>query len=115
MGYGRILQQGRIYFVRCVVGIGAILFVASTCGAQTTAGGQAPEAAAIQELNKKYPGLWAEFGRLFEKLQKNVQFPAARGESRLLPLLPEATMSYGEIPNYGDAAHQALKIFHEEL
>jgi hypothetical protein len=115
MGYGRILQQGRIYFVRCVVGIGAILFVASTCGAQTTAGGQAPEAAAIQELNKKYPGLLAEFGRLFEKLQKNVQFPAARSESRLLPLLPEATMSYGAIPNYGDAAHQALKIFHEEL
>jgi type II secretory pathway pseudopilin PulG len=69
----------------------------------------------IQEMNTKYPGLWAEFGRLFEKLQKNVQFPAARGESRLLPLLPEATMSYGAIPNYGDTAHQVLKIFHEEL
>jgi hypothetical protein len=115
MGYQRILQQGRIYFVRCAVGIGAVLFVASTCGAQASAGGQTPEAAAIQELNKKYPGLWAEFGRLFEKLQKNVQFPAARGESRILPLLPEATMSYGAIPNYGDAAHQALKAFREEL
>jgi hypothetical protein len=115
MGYPRFLRQGRVYFARCAAGIGAILFVASTCGAQATAGGQAPEVAAIQELNKKYPGLLAEFGRLFEKLQKNVQFPAARSESRLLPLLPEATMSYGAIPNYGDAAHQALKIFHEEL
>ena len=115
MGYPQILQHGRTYLVRCAAGITAILFIASSCGAQSTAQGQASAAAVIQEMNTKYPGLWAEFGRLFEKLQKNVQFPAARGESRLLPLLPEATMSYGAIPNYGDTAHQVLKIFHEEL
>lgn len=115
MGYAQILQQGRPYFVRCAASIAAILFVASGCGAQATSEGQASAAAVIEELNAKYPGLLAEFGRLFEKLQNNVQFPAARGESRLLPLLPEATMSYGAIPNYGDAAHQALKVFHEEL
>jgi hypothetical protein len=115
MGYGRILQQGRFHLVRWAASIGAILVVASTCGAQTTPEAQEPAAAAIQELNAKYPGLWAEFGRLLEKLQKNVQFPAVRGESRLLPLLPEATMSYGAIPNYGDAAHQTLKVFQQEL
>lgn len=115
MGSPRFVRQGRLHFVRCAASISAILVVASTCCAQATPEAQEPAAAAIQELNTKYPGLWAEFGRLFEKLQKNVQFPAARGESRLLPLLPETTMSYGAIPNYGDAAHQALKIFHEEL
>jgi hypothetical protein len=115
MAYAQILRQGRVYFVRCAAGIAAILFVASICGAQATAERQASAATVIQELNAKYPGLWVEFGQLFEKLQKNVQFPAARKESRLLPLLPEATMSYGAIPNYGDAAHQTLKIFHEEL
>jgi hypothetical protein len=115
MGYVRILQQARLYFVRCAASIGAILFVTSVCSAQANPEGQAPEAAVIQELNKKYPGLLGEFGRLFEKLHKNVQFPAARSESRLLPLLPESTMSYGAIPNYGDAAHQALKIFQQEL
>ena len=115
MGYRGILQQGRLHLVGCAASIAAILFVASVCVAQTPPEGQAPGAAVVQELNRKYPGLLAEFGRLFEKLQKNVQFPAARGESRLLPLLPEATMSYGAIPNYGDAAHQALKIFQQEL
>jgi hypothetical protein len=115
MGYGRILQQGRLHLVRWAASIGAILVVALTCGAQAAPEAQEPAVAAIQELNAKYPGLWAEFGRLFEKLQKNVQFPAARGASRLLPLLPEATMSYGAIPNYGDTARQVLKIFHEEL
>jgi type II secretory pathway pseudopilin PulG len=115
MGHGRILQQVRLYFARCAASIAAILFVASACCAQATPEVQEPAAAAIRELNAKYPGLWVEFGRLFEKLQKNVQFPAARGESRLLPLLPEATMSYGAIPNYGDAAHQAVKILQQEL
>jgi hypothetical protein len=67
-----------------------------------------------QELNK-YSGLLEEFGRLVEKLQSNVQFPPPRGESHLLPLLPESTMSYAAFANYGDAAHQALKIFQREL
>lgn len=115
MAYAQILQQGRLYLVRCAASIGAILLVASACDAQATPEGQASAAAVVQELNAKYPGLLAEFGRLFEKLQKSLQFPAARAESRLLPLLPEATMSYGAIPNYGDAAHQALKIFQQEL
>ena len=56
-----------------------------------------------------------EFGRLIGKLQQNVQFPAARSESRLLPLLPESTMFYAAFSNYGDATHQALTVFQQEL
>ena len=73
-----------------------------------------PPNALLQELNK-YPGLLPEFGQLFTKLQHNVQLPPARVESRLLPLLPEATMSYAAFPNYGDAVNQTLKIFQQEL
>src|SRR5260370_94279 len=67
-----------------------------------------------QEL-QKYPGLLPEFGQLLDKLQHNIQFPPARSQSRLLPLLPESTMFYGALPNYGDVAHQALTIFRQEL
>jgi hypothetical protein len=68
----------------------------------------------MQEL-KKYPGLLPEFVQFFDKLQQNLQFPPARGGSHLLPLLPESTMSYAAFPNYGDVAHQTLKVFRQEL
>ncbi len=73
-----------------------------------------PEAA-LSEVLKKYPGLLPELGQLLGKLQRNIQFPAARGQSRLLPLLPESTILYAAFPNYGDAAHQALGILQQEL
>jgi type II secretory pathway pseudopilin PulG len=57
----------------------------------------------------------SEFGELLQRLQHDVQFPAPRGQSRLLPLVPESTIFYSAFPNYGDAAHQALKVFHQEL
>jgi len=63
----------------------------------------------------KYPGLLAELGQLVEKLQHNLQFPAARNESRLLPLMPETTMSYAAFSNYGEVIRQTLKIFRQEL
>lgn len=101
----------------------AMLLAASVCAAQNQA--QAPAPAQVQpkaqssdppwlqDLNK-YPGLMPEFGQLMTKL-KTVQFPPARSESPILKLLPESTMSYAAIPNYGEAAHQALNIFHQEL
>src|SRR6185437_16667492 len=55
-----------------------------------------------------------DFGQLFTRWQKEVELPAPRKESRLLPLLPPSTVFYAAIPNYGDAAKQALKIFREE-
>jgi len=113
MGYAQTLQQRRRYFFKCAATVAVIFFVASACGAQAKPEGEAPEAPRTQAFNN--PGLLAEFGRLAERLQNELQFPKARGDSRLLPLLPEATMSYGAFPNYGEVAHQALKIFRQEL
>jgi TonB family protein len=73
-----------------------------------------PEVAWSQDL-KEYPGLLTEFGQLLEKLQRGVQLPSARGQSRLLPLLPESTILYAAFPNYGDASHQVQTIFQQEL
>ncbi len=114
MGYAQTLQQRRRYFIKCATIIAVNFLVASACAAQVTTVGQAPEVPWLQDLNK-YPGLLDEFGRLVDKLQHNLQFPPARGESRLLPRLPESTMSYAAFPNYGDVAHQVLKIFRQEL
>ncbi len=98
--------------------IAAIFFVGSPGCAQNAPAGRAQAApkqeAWAQELNKN-PELLAEFGRLMDNLQHNIQFPAARGESRLLPLLPQSTMSFAAFPNYGDVVNQALKVFRQEL
>jgi type II secretory pathway pseudopilin PulG len=111
----QILGRLQRCFGRCVVSVALGLLVVAACGAQTTQNAKTPQQDWAQELDAKYPGLLAEFGQLFQKLQHNVQFPGARGESRLLPLLPESTMSYAAFPNYGDAANQALKVFRQEL
>ena len=118
MGCVGTLQQSCRDFSKWAAAIAATFLVASVitppCDAQSTqVGGQAGSPWA-QYLNK-YPGLLPEFGRLVDKLQKNIQFPAARGQSRLLPLLPASTMSYSAFPNYGDAVHQAVDIFRTEL
>ena len=68
----------------------------------------------LQEMNQ-YPGLQEELGQLFEKMRKEVQLPADRVQSRLLPLLPESTLFYAALPNYGEPSHQALRIFQQEL
>jgi hypothetical protein len=64
---------------------------------------------------KKYPGLGDELVHLLQKLEQNVDYPAPRSESKLLPLLPEATVAYVAFPNYGNVAHQTLATFQQEL
>jgi hypothetical protein len=114
MEYAQTPQQPRRrYFIKCAAVIASMVLIATACAAQATPKGQ-PEMPWPQDLNK-YPGLLNEFGQLMEKLQHNLQFPPARGQSRLLPLLPESTMAYAALPNYGDVTHQALKIFRQEL
>ena len=56
-----------------------------------------------------------EVGQFFQEIHTNVQFAAPRSQSRLLPLLPESTVLYAGFPNYGEASHQALAVFHQEL
>ena len=61
------------------------------------------------------PELMAEVGRLAEKLRSGVQYPEARHRSAILPRLPEGTMLFAALPNFGEPAHQALQIFRQEL
>jgi type IV pilus assembly protein PilA len=72
------------------------------------------QSASTDDLGKN-SALIHEFGELFLKVQREVQGPPLRSQSRLLSLLPESTLYYAAFPNYGNAAHQALDIFHQEL
>jgi type IV pilus assembly protein PilA len=116
MSYAQTHQKQHRPFARCAALIAVISLVVSSCAAQNAPAtqSQSPAAPFFQELNK-YPGLMEEFGRLTGKLQQNIQFPAARSESRLLPLLPESTMFYAAFSNYGDVTRQALTVFQQEL
>jgi hypothetical protein len=115
MRCAHFLQQARRLFIIGAATIALLFLVVSACGAQATRAGQDPGMQWAQELNKKYPGLLEEFARLIDRLLHNVGYPAARTESRLLPLLPESTTLYAAFPNYGDVSHQTLKIFQQEL
>lgn len=101
-----------------------LTFRAWACGAQTPPAEQprvepspvAPSPGTmLKEWNSKYPGLLTAVGHLLASLQNGIQYPEPRSESRLLPLLPESTVVYAAIPNYGDAAHQAAQILRAEL
>ena len=103
----------RRFIATCAALIAVTLFAARPLAAQTTTPSE-PNAAITQELNK-YPGLLPELGQLAEKLKNNVQLPAPRNQSDLLPLLPGSTTYYAALPNFGEAARQALAIFRDEL
>jgi type IV pilus assembly protein PilA len=106
-------HRGLRHFLKCVAAVAAVFFVVSPCHAQTAAA--TSQTSPWSETLKKYPGLLPEFGKLIEKLQQDVHYPPARTESHLLPLLPETTMSYAAISNFGDVTEQSLKIFRQEL
>ena len=91
----------------------AILIPIATGAAQVTDPPQ-PSVTWAQDVQKD-PALVAAFGQLITHLRQGVQLPPPRGESRLLPLLPESTVLYTAFPNYGDASHQILTIFEQEL
>jgi len=108
----------RHYFATCaVITASFFLIPAALVGQSVSAKSPAAKsqnAAPPQDLTKD-PALLAEFGQLIKKLQENFQVPPPRSQSRLLPLLPEATVFYAAFPNYGDATHQAWAIFQQEL
>jgi hypothetical protein len=124
MGREQTHKQGRGYFIKFIAANAAICLAVSACFAQKPTVAQtpplqqptvqAPAAPLIQELDK-YPGLLTELSQLLEKLQHNLQFPAARSESHLLALMPASTMSYAAFSNFGDVIHQTLTIFRREL
>jgi len=102
------------YLIKCCAMFAVLFLLVSVSVAQVAPAGQAPESPWAQEL-KKHPELLTEFGQLIDRLQKNLQFPPARAESGLLPLLPESLTIYAAFPNYGDVAKQTLTIFRQEL
>jgi hypothetical protein len=107
MEYRQSIQQQRCR--DCVAAIVVVLLLVSAGAAQAPAEGQRPTSP--RDL-KKYSEM---LGPLLQKMQAGVQYPAARTQSRLLPLLPESTIAYLAIPNYGEASHQALSLFQQEL
>lgn len=97
----------RLFARRCLISFIGLLLI-SASWAQAPAGGNG-----AKDI-KDFPGLPAEFAALFGRLQHEVQFPSARSESHLMPILPQSTLFYLALPNYGDAAHQALQIFRDQ-
>jgi type IV pilus assembly protein PilA len=93
-----------------VTGLTCLLF--SSGAAQTTT--ESPSQISPDDL-KKLSGLFTQFGSLLQKMQAHVEPPAPRNQSRLLALLPASTLVYMAVPNYGEASHQALTVFQEQL
>ncbi len=114
MSYAQVLRQSASNFLRSLGILSALFLVPGASFAQSAQTTPPADYAITQELNK-YPGLPAELGQLFTKLQQNVTFPAPRTESRILPLLPPGTVAYVALPNYGGVASQSTKIFRQEL
>jgi type II secretory pathway pseudopilin PulG len=59
--------------------------------------------------------LMESLARLQDRLEQGVQLPAARTQSKLLPLLPPTTTACLSLPNLGDSIGQASEIFHQQL
>jgi hypothetical protein len=101
------------YVIPCAVVLAAVLFLPSVSAAQTPKA--SPAVDPVSQVEKKYPGLMAELGHLLDRLKHEVQFPAPRNQSNLLPRLPASTTFYAAFPNYGEVTHQALTVFNDEL
>ncbi len=112
MGLRKLCRWVDCGFTKCAISLAMVFLLASICAAQVKT--QSAETPLADDL-KKYPGLAQEFEKLFNKVQEEVDSPPVRKQSKLLPLLPESTLYYAALPNYGDAAHKALVILHQEL
>src|SRR5215470_4390400 len=64
---------------------------------------------------EKYKPLIEELSRLEKKIEQNVQIPAPRTQSRILPLVPASSALVAAFPNYGDSLHQVNQIFLDQL
>jgi type II secretory pathway pseudopilin PulG len=111
MKHWPVLQQRR-YFATFLVLLAVILAAASAI-AQTQPPDPSP-GISPEDINK-YSGFMRQLSEVFKKIQDNVSFPSPRSQSHLLPLLPENTVFYAAFPNYGEASHQVLALFQDEL
>ncbi|HET9840026.1 MAG TPA: hypothetical protein VFR84_17500 [Candidatus Angelobacter sp.] len=63
----------------------------------------------------KDPELMKAVGHLTDRLTTELQLPASRTQSRILPRLSDSTLFYGAVPNYGPVLRQCLEIWQQEL
>jgi len=110
----RALRRQYSGYVHRLLWVGVVMALVLSPGAAQEAPVD-PGQKAVLEMQEKYPGLLEEFGHLAEAIQRDVQTPEPRSQSHLLPLLPDSTVFYLAIPNYGDASHQVLTIFRTGL
>jgi hypothetical protein len=73
-----------------------------------------PDMAWLQDALKN-PDLMKEVNHLTERLAKELQYPAVRTQSAVLARLPQNTVFYGAISNFGPQLRQSLEIFRQEL
>ena len=102
------------FCARAAAGIALLLLAAGGAPAQAPASPDSPDGF-VARIESEYPGLLDAVGHLFERMRDEIGYPAPRSESRLLPLLPESTVLYLAVPNYGAAAHQAAEILRSEM
>ncbi len=101
-------------WLKLAVAIPVLLLFASFARAQGKQVSAQTSAASSQEA-ADVAHLFAKALALNAKFQGKVKLPAPRTESRLLPLLPESTVGFAAIANYGDVAHQAIQFLEEQL
>ena len=111
----KAVRRRCIRFILIAPLAGAILCLSSLARAQSTPAPQNDENNPVAQELKKFPELLPAVGRLIQRFQGQLQLPGTRGESRLLPLLPESTMYYAALSNYGDFAHQLVTVFRHQL
>lgn len=113
MLYARLRHRIRQFGLLSVV---ALLATSLNTAASFAQNSQAPDqsAKATQHELLSNRELLTSFGRVAQRLQSEVSMPVPRVQSELLPLLPKNTLFFAAIPNYGDAARQALDIFRQE-
>ncbi|HET9743949.1 MAG TPA: FecR domain-containing protein [Terriglobales bacterium] len=88
-------------------------------GDQSTSAASMEDSGVRQEISwsenrDKYFALLAELSTLQKKLQR-IKMPDLRYESRLLNVVPDSTVFYAAVPNYGEALAQANRLFQQEL
>lgn len=69
---------------------------------------------AWSENRQQYMALLDEFSRLGHRLEQ-IQSPAPRYESKILPTVPANTVLYVSVPNLGNMFQQGEQIFQDEL
>lgn len=114
MGLTQVFRQVARNWIHSSAVLGLIFLAASNCRAQAQQPDQESEVKVLEKLGLTPPVL-EELSQFIGKLQRSVQYPAARSESRLMALQPDSTVAYIAMPNYGDVANQGLQIFRKEL